>query len=73
MAPCSPLRAPMNTRILPSGLNPPLLALLVDLRYSISIFVRRLLVTKNISRGATAPFALGLTTPLGQRHASFFF
>ena len=35
----------------PSGLNPPLLALLVDLRYSISIFVCRLVVTENISGG----------------------
>ena len=34
-----------------SGLNPPLLALLVDLRYSFSIFVYRLVVTKNISGG----------------------
>ena len=41
-----------------SGLNPPLLALLVDLRYSISIFVRRLVVTEIISgRGAIALFA----------------
>ena len=35
-----------------SGLNPPLLALFVDLRYSIGIFVCRLVVTENISGGA---------------------
>ena len=56
MAPCYPLRAPMDTRIPPSGLNPLLLALLVDLRYSISIFVCRLVVTENISeRGGQLP------------------
>ena len=38
-----------------SGLNPPLLALLVDLRYSISIFVCRLVVTKNIAPPGYAP------------------
>ena len=35
----------------PSGLNPPRLALLVDLRFSNSIFVCWLMVTENISRG----------------------
>ena len=40
-----------DTRVPLSGFNPPLLALLVDLRYSISIFVCRLLVTENISGG----------------------
>ena len=38
-----------DTRVPPSGLNPFLLALFVDLRYSISIFVCRLVVTENIS------------------------
>ena len=38
-----------NTRVPPSGFNLPLLALLVDFRYSISIFVCRLVVTENIS------------------------
>ena len=47
----------MDTRVPPSGLNPSLLALLVDLRYSISIFARRLMVTENISGRAVAPFA----------------
>ena len=50
----------------PSGLNPPLLALSVDLRISISIFVCRLVFTENISGGeGIAPFA-PLATPLGQ-------
>ena len=48
------LPAPMDTRVPPRGLNPSLLALLVDLRYSISIFIRRLVVTENISRRAIA-------------------
>ena len=40
-----------------SGLNPPLLALLiVYLRYSISIFVCRLVVPENISGGVIVPF-----------------
>ena len=44
-----------------SGLNPPLLALLVDSRYSISILVCRRVVTENISGGgAIAPFAAPL-------------
>ena len=51
MAPCSPVRAPIDTRVLPNGLNPPLLALLVDLRYNISIFVCRLVVIEDISEG----------------------
>ena len=46
-----------------SGLNPPLLALLVDLRYSISIFVCRLVVTENIS-GGQLPLLPPLATPL---------
>ena len=47
-----------NIRELPSGLNLPLLALLVDLSYSISIFVSRLAETENIWRGRViAPFA----------------
>ena len=48
MAPCPPVRAPMDTRVPPSGLNPSLLELLVDLRYSIGIFVCRLVVTENL-------------------------
>ena len=64
MAPCPSLRAPMDTRVPPSGLNPSLLALLVDLRYSISIFVCRLVVTENILGRAIAPLA----TPLAVAH-----
>ena len=43
--------AKKDTRVPPSGLNLPLLALLVGLRYCISIFVCRLEVTENISGG----------------------
>ena len=62
-----PLRAPMDTRIPPRGLNPSLLALVVDLRYSNSIFVCRLVVTENILRRAIAPLA-PLATPLAVVH-----
>ena len=47
-----------DTRVPANDLNPLLPALLVDLRYSISIFVCRLVVTENISgEGAIALFA----------------
>ena len=52
-----------DTRVAPSGLNATLLALLVDLRRSISIFVFRLVVTENISGGWGYDFG-GLATPL---------
>ena len=48
----------------PSGLNPPLLALLVDLRYSVSIFVCRLVFTENISGGQLPLLPPPLATPL---------
>ena len=44
-----------DSRVPPRGLDPPLLALLVDLRYSIGIFVCRLVATKNISGGQLLP------------------
>ena len=47
-----------------SGLNPPLLALSVDLRYNISIFVCRLVVTENISGGQLPLLPPSLATPL---------
>ena len=51
-----------------SGLNPPLLALLVDLRYSISIFVCTLVISENISGGQLSLLPpLLLATPLGMR------
>ena len=54
-----------DTRVPASGLNLPLLALLVDLRYSISIFVCRLVVTENIrGGGAISPLPPFLATPL---------
>ena len=47
-----------------SGFNPPLLALLVNLRYSISIFVCRLVITENISGRGQLPLLSPLATPL---------
>ena len=49
-----------------SGLNPPLLALLVDLRYSISIptFVCRLVVAKNMIFRQLTSLPPPLATPL---------
>ena len=47
-----------------NGLNPPLLALLVDLRYSISVFVCRLAVTENISGGGGGQLSLSPPSPL---------
>ena len=43
------------TQVPPSGLNPPLLALFVDLCYSICIFLCRLVVTENILGGGNCP------------------
>ena len=52
-------------RVPPNGFNPPLLALLVDLRYSISIFVCRLVVTENISGEGGRGQLLSLLPPPG--------
>ena len=56
--------------LLPSGLNPPLLALLVDLRYSISIFVCRLVVTEKISGGEGRQLSL---CPLSRNRKLYYF
>ena len=49
-----------ETRVSPSGFNPPLLALLIDLRF----FVCRLVVTENILGGQLPPLLPPLATPL---------
>ena len=58
-----------TSRVPPSGLNSPLLALLADLGYIISIFVCRLVVTENISGGGIAPFASPGYAPVSISHA----